>query len=92
MTPLSRSRLPWQAVVAATVLAALAALLVIAVMGGDDGVEAGPTTEGTLGLTPIDEAAAGEPLDIAVTWPDGQEQALAETIDGPTVVNFFASW
>ena len=39
MTPLSRSRLPWQAVVAATVLAALAALLAIAVMGGDDGAD-----------------------------------------------------
>lgn len=93
MRPLSRSRLPWQAVVAATVLAALAALLVIAVMGGDDGeADAGLTTDGTLGLTPIDEAAAGDPLGVAVTWPDGDEEPLAESLQGPTVVNFFASW
>ncbi len=93
MTPLSRSRLPWQAVVAATVLAALAALLVIVTVGGDDGdVSAGPTTDGTLGLTPADEAASGDPLGIPVTWPDGREESLAETLQGPTVVNFFASW
>ena len=94
MTPLSRSRLPWQAVVAATVLAALAALLVIAVMGGSDdtSAEAGSTTGGTLGLTPIDEAAAGDPLAIDVTWPDGESLPLADTVEGPTVVNFFASW
>lgn len=94
MTPLSRSRLPWQAVVAATVLAALAALVVIAVMGGSDdtSAEAGSTTGGTLGLTPIDEAAAGDPLEIDVTWPDGGSLPLADTIEGPTVVNFFASW
>lgn len=93
MTPLSRSRLPWQAVVAATVLAALAALTVFAVLGGgDDDTEAASTTDGTLGLTPAEDVATGEPLDIAVTWPDGEELALADSIDGPTVVNFFASW
>lgn len=97
MTPNSRSRLPWQAVVASTVLAALAALLVITVLGGaaDDGTvdsASDPTTEVTLGLTPVDDAAAGEPLDIPVTWPDGEEATLAETLEGPTVVNFFASW
>ncbi len=95
MTPLSRSRLPWQAVVAATVLASLAALLVIVVLGGDDGEDAArstPTTDGTLDLTPADEAPAGDPLGIAVTWPDGEEEPLAESLQGPTVVNFFASW
>jgi cytochrome c biogenesis protein CcmG/thiol:disulfide interchange protein DsbE len=93
MTSSSRSRLPWQAVVAATVLAGLASLLVIAVLGGGgDSAEPGPETEGTLGLTPIDEVATGEPLDIAVTWPDGEEVPLGEVVDGPTVVNFFASW
>jgi thiol-disulfide isomerase/thioredoxin len=93
MTPISRSRLPWQAVVAATVLASLAALLVIAVMGGDDSTaEAGSTTDGTLGLTPIDEAAVGDPLQIEVKWPDGEALALADIIEGPTVINFFASW
>lgn len=93
MTPLSRSRLDWKAVVAATVLAALAAALVIALLGGgDDSADADPTTDGTLGLTPVDEAAVGEPLDIAVTWPDGEEAPLADAVEGPTVVNFFASW
>ena len=97
MTPLSRSRLPWQAVVAATVLAALAALLVIAVLGGgdDDGdASAGPDDAplDTLELTPAEDVATGEPLDIPVTWPDDTEVALAEVLDGPTVVNFFASW
>ena len=93
MTPLSRSRLPWQAVVAATVLAALAALLVIVTLeGGDDDATAAPTTDATLGLTPAGETASGDPLSIAVTWPDGGEEPLAETLQGPTVVNFFASW
>ena len=97
MTPLSRSRLPWQAVVAATVLAALAALAVILVLGGgDDGSDTttGPdaTPQDSLELTPAEDAPTGEPLDIAVTWPDGAEIALAEVIEGPTVVNFFASW
>lgn len=92
MTAHSRSRLPWQAVVAATVLAALAALLVIAVLGGDDGPEAASSPSGTLGLTPIDEAATGDPLALPVTWPDGEEFTLGEAIEGPTVVNFFASW
>ena len=93
MTPLSRSRLDWKAVVAATVLAALAAALVIALLGGGDGsADADRTTDGTLGLTPVDEAAFGEPLDISVTWPDGEEAPLADAVEGPTVVNFFASW
>ncbi|HSP01950.1 MAG TPA: TlpA disulfide reductase family protein [Acidimicrobiales bacterium] len=97
MTPLSRSRLPWQAVVAATVLAVLAALAVVAVLGGgdpDDGVTTGSdsTPSDTLQLTPAEDAATGEPLDIPVAWPDGAEVALAEVIEGPTVVNFFASW
>ena len=92
MTPRSRSRLPWQAVVAATVLAALAALLVISVLGGGDAPDAASSPAGTLGLTPIDEAATGDPLEVPVTWPDGEEFTLAEAIEGPTVVNFFASW
>jgi thiol-disulfide isomerase/thioredoxin len=92
MTPLSRSRLPWQAVVAATVLATLAALLVVVLMGGDDRSDAGPTTDATFGLTPVDEVPDGDPLGVEVTWPDGEELALAETLEGPTVVNFFASW
>ena len=94
MTPLSRSRLPWQAVVAATVLATLAALVVVLVLGGGDGDDAatGPTTEGTLGLTPAGDATGAAPLDIVVAWPDGEEAPLADSLEGPTVVNFFASW
>jgi thiol-disulfide isomerase/thioredoxin len=92
MTPLSRSRLPWQAVVAATVLATLAALLVVVLLEGDDSTDAGPTTDGTFGLTPVDEVPDGDPLGVEVTWPDGEEIPLAETLEGPTVVNFFASW
>lgn len=92
MTAPSRSRLPWQAVVASTVLAVLAALLVIVVFGGEDGPDAASSPEGTLGLTPIDEAVTGDPLEVAVTWPDGEEFILAETIEGATVVNLFASW
>ena len=95
MTPLSRSRLPWPAVVAATVLASLASLLVIVVLGGDDGDDAAgttPTTDGRIELTPAEDAPAGDPLGIPVTWPDGEEEPLAESLQGPTVVNFFASW
>jgi cytochrome c biogenesis protein CcmG/thiol:disulfide interchange protein DsbE len=93
MTPLSRSRLPWQAVVASTVLAALAALLVVAVLGGDGSDDGGDlATDGAIELRPADEVPAGDPLDLAVTWPDGRESPLADELDGPTVVNFFASW
>lgn len=92
MTTPSRSRLPWQAVVAASVLAALAAMLVIAVLGGKDEPDASSSPSVTLGLTPIDEAATGDPLEMPVTWPDGEEFTLAGAIEGPTVVNFFASW
>lgn len=95
MTPLSRSRLPWPAVVAATVLAALAALLVVVVLGGDDaeeGLDSTATADGTLDLVPADDAPTGDPLGIPVTWPDGLEKPLAESLQGPTVVNFFASW
>ena len=93
MTPLSRSRLPWQAVVAATVLALLAALAVIAVLGGgDDDGDVTEAPQGSLELTPAEDAATGDPLDIPVTWSDDAELALAEVIEGPVVVNFFASW
>lgn len=92
MTSLKRSRLPWQAVVASTVLAALAALAVVVLLGGGSDDDTGATSEATLGLTPIEDVAAGDPLDIAVTFPDGEETPLAETLQGPTVVNFFASW
>jgi len=90
----SRNRLPWTAVVASTVLAAAAALVVILVMGGDDADgTATPTPRGSLELTPTDGAAGDDPLAVDVEWPeDGSTGPLAERLDGPTVVNFFASW
>lgn len=89
----TRARLPWQAVVAATVLAALAALLVIVVMSGDGGDDAAPPGDRTLELVPVDGADLDEPLAALVTWPDdGEERPLGDDLDGPAVVNFFASW
>lgn len=88
----TRARLPWQAVVAATVLASLAALAVIVVMS-DAGDDPASSSDGTLELVPVDGADLDEPLAASVTWPDdGGERPLADDIDGPTVVNFFASW
>ena len=95
MTPLSRSRLPWQTVLAATVLAALAAIAVIVVLGGGDDSEVAGTdaTAAPLELTPVDEATGDiEPLDATVTRPDGTEVVLGDEIEGLTVINFFASW
>jgi len=92
-TPLRRSRLPWSAVAIATVLAALAALAVVVLAGGDDdnAAEAG-RSDGTLELRPAD-GAADAPLAVAVQWPDDEgDRPLADELDGPTVVNFFASW
>lgn len=87
----SSSRLPWQAVVAATVLAALAALFVLIVIGGEDDGDATP--DGSFELTPLDDAAAGDPLEVSISRPDGgDDTTLAAEVDGPTVVNFFAGW
>lgn len=92
MSSSTRSRLSWQVILAATVLAALAAVATYVVLDDGDDAPAPLTTEGTLGLTPLDEGPGAEPLDVAVTWPDGSELALSRVIEGPTVVNFFASW
>lgn len=90
-TPLRRSRLPWPAVAIATVLAAVAALAVVLLAGGDDDT-AGTPSQGTLDLQPLD-AATDAPLAIAVQWPgEERERPLAAALEGPTVVNFFASW
>jgi cytochrome c biogenesis protein CcmG, thiol:disulfide interchange protein DsbE len=87
----TRSRLPWPAVAAAFVLASLAALGVVLVMGGSDDGDATRPTDGALELLPQDQAV-GAPLSVDVEWPDDGERPLAEELDGPTVVNFFASW
>lgn len=84
--------LGWPAVLVATVLAVLAAAGVLVLLGGSD--EDTVTTEptGSLELRPADELAQGDPLTVPFTTQDGGEQTLAEVIEGPTVVNFFASW
>lgn len=95
MSSTTRTRLPWQVVLAATVLAGLAAVGAYLLLDGDDAevVETGsPEPAGTLELTPADEASAADPVDVVVTWPDGSEQAVRDSLDGPTVVNLFASW
>lgn len=94
MSSTTRTRLPWQVVLAATVLAGLAAIGAYLLLdGGDDeavSVDGAPT--GTLQLTPADEASTSEPLDVVVAFPDGSEQTVGDALDGPTVVNLFASW
>jgi len=85
-------RLPWTSVAAATVLAALAALLVVVVMGGDDDTEV-PAAEGTFELQPLDGPLADDPLAVEVEFPEqGATSTLRDDIEGPAVVNFFASW
>ena len=90
-----RPALPWQAVVAATVLALVAAGLVLVVASGRDGgadPEAAADGE-TLQLRPADEVPSGDPLDIELTDPDGGTTTIREQLgDSPMVVNFFASW
>lgn len=94
----SRPRLPWQAWVAATVLALTAAGLVLVVASGsgdgsDRSVSAGGSTAPGVGLRPADEVPAGDPLDIEFTRPDDTTATLREQLDGrPMVVNFFAAW
>lgn len=94
MSSTTRTRLPWQVVLAATVLAGLAAIGAYLLLdGGDDeavSVDGAPT--GTLQLTPADEASTSDPLDVVVAFPDGSEQTVGDALDGPTVVNLFASW
>ncbi len=86
-----RSRpLTWPVVAAATMVALLAAALVYTVL--DDGTAGSDTAGDTLDLTPADDVPTGDPLEIAFTFPDGEEATLAATLEGPAVVNFFASW
>lgn len=85
--------LGWPAVLVATVLAVLAAAAVLVLLGDADEadtVTSAPT--GSLELTPADEVGQGDPLSVPFTTQDGGEQTLTEVLEGPTVVNFFASW
>lgn len=90
-----RPALPWQAVVAATVLALTAAIMVLVFLGGSD------ESVSTAGTTPqITLTPAGEPVDrggapdIEFTDAAGTTTGtLRGELDGrPMVVNFFASW
>ena len=91
-SPRSRPALPWQAVVAATVLALTAAAMVFVFASSDeDEVDKDPPRQ-VLPLTPVDDAP-GDPLEVAYTDVDGSTGTLTERLDGrPLVVNFFASW
>lgn len=83
-------RLPWQAVVAATVLALTAAGLVLLFLSGDEE----PVAQGTtLQLTPAEDLDRSDAVDVEFTDPDGDPGTLRGLLDGrPMVVNFFASW
>lgn len=90
----SRTGLPWQAYLAATVLALTAAglVLVVASSGSDDGRSEVATAE-PVELRPVDEIPDGNPLDIAFTDVDGTSRAIRDLLgDEPLVVNYFASW
>ncbi len=94
----SRPTLPWQAVVAATVLALTAAAMVFVVAaGGDDdsnvAASAGDDTP-SVTLRPTDGADDGRNvLDVEFTDIDGTTGTIRDFVDDkPVVVNFFASW
>ena len=50
------------------------------------------STDPGIGLTVVDEANRGAPLDIAGTELDGKPLALADSRGDITVVNGWASW
>ncbi len=97
-------RLPWQAIVAATVLALVAAGLVLVFASNRDSGDgtasdaASDTASGSeaIDLRPSDEVASGDPLDIEFTFVDGVDGTSGTlrdlTGDTPLVVNFFGSW
>jgi cytochrome c biogenesis protein CcmG/thiol:disulfide interchange protein DsbE len=88
-----RRALPWQAVVAATVLALIAAGLVLAALADGNGDTRAVEATDTVELTPADQVPKGDPLDIEFTDVDGTTSTLRDQLgDAPMVVNFFASW
>jgi thiol-disulfide isomerase/thioredoxin len=93
-SPRSRTGLPWQAYVAATVLALVAAGLVLFVAANRDDDEGGESaTAESVELRPIDEVPDGDPLDIPFTDVDGTTRTIRDLLgDEPLVVNYFASW
>ncbi|MGK2928289.1 MAG: TlpA family protein disulfide reductase [Acidimicrobiales bacterium] len=94
-TARSRFGLPWQAYVAATVLALTAAglVLVFAANRDDEQVTANGEIPERVELRPVDEAPTGDPLDFEFTDVDDTTGALRDLIGTePLVVNLFASW
>ncbi len=88
--PRSRSTLPWQAIVAATVLASIAALTVFALAGDDPDPREGAQA---IALEPDSGARDGDPIDAEFTTAAGEPATIRATLDGrPMVVNFFGSW
>lgn len=89
----SRPALPWQAVVAATVLALTAAAMVLVFASSDDD-PVDDTPRATVPLQPLEEGASDrDPLDVEFTDVDGTAGTLRELVDDrPVVVNFFAEW
>lgn len=93
MSEPSRSRfaLPWQAVVAATVLALTAAAMVFVL--ASDGDEASVSSDLGPTVTLRDAPEEQDPLEVEFTDVGGATGTIRDFVDGrPVVVNFFASW
>lgn len=89
----ARSRLPWQAFLASTVLALTAAGLVFLFASNRDDDQSTVETAETVELRPIDDVPDGDPLDITYTDVDDTTGTLRDITGAePMVVNFFASW
>ncbi len=91
-----RPALPWQAIVAATVLALTAAGMVLLFASGGDASSATDSSTPSLQLRPDDGLDDRDPLDVEFTDADGTtgtiRDVVAEADGAPVVVNFFASW
>lgn len=89
-------RLPLSAIIAATALALVAALGVLALLDGggdDDRASAADETSEGYELTPAGELPGSVAEVHLASLDDGQDRALGELIGTtPVVINFFASW
>lgn len=89
-----RPAIPWQAVVAATVLALTAAAMVF-VFASDGSSDASVAADDAPSVTLRDVQDDRDPLDVEFTDADGTTGTIREFVEGagtPVVVNFFASW
>ncbi|MDE0801694.1 MAG: TlpA disulfide reductase family protein [Acidimicrobiales bacterium] len=90
----SRPALPWQAYVAATVLALTAAAMVLVFASGGDS-DSGPAPGDGPSVTLRDVQDDRDPLDVEYTDVDGTTGTIRDFVaeaGTPVVVNFFASW